>query len=207
MDEGRFPVTTYGLLRHSKSRWNQEKRIQGQMDSPLTRTGREEAERWGKFLVRFKWDRIMSSDTGRTLETVDIINNFLKIPVHADRRLREQDWGRWTGRTIAEIRTQEPDLLEEQVDSGWGFCPPGGEDRLAVLKRSLESIRAASDKWAGEKILVITHEGVIKCLLYRCLGRRFLPTEPSILRSGRLHWIIYGNGGMSAGEINVPATG
>ncbi|MBW2065934.1 MAG: histidine phosphatase family protein [Deltaproteobacteria bacterium] len=203
MVEGRFPATRYALLRHAKSEWNQSKRIQGQKDSPLTEEGKREAERWGEFLVSFCWDRIMTSDAGRALETANIVNGFLNVPVHTDIRLKEQDWGRWTGKTLVEIKREEPDFLEKEIDSGWKFCPPGGEDRLSLLKRSRESLLSAAGRWPGENILVITHEGVIKCLIYHLLGREFLPSEPRIFKTSRLHWVVCHDGVIELQEINV----
>ncbi|MBW1996561.1 MAG: histidine phosphatase family protein [Deltaproteobacteria bacterium] len=203
MAEGRLPVTRYGLLRHAKSEWNRLKRIQGQKDSPLSEEGKREAQEWGKFLDSFRWDRIMTSDTGRALETANIINSYLNVPLHTDTGLREQDWGTWSGKTLADIKRQEPDFLEKQINLGWRFCPPGGEDRLALLKRSRDSLISAANRWPRENILVITHEGVVKCLVYHLLGRRFLPSEPRILKTSRLHWVVCHDGVIELQEINV----
>ena len=36
-------VTRFGLIRHAETVWNRERRVQGQMDSPLTSEGEQQA--------------------------------------------------------------------------------------------------------------------------------------------------------------------
>jgi broad specificity phosphatase PhoE len=185
------PITHFGLLRHAMTEWNRERRIQGQTDTPLSPLGELQAGRWGRLLKAYPWNRILVSDARRALDTAAMINESLKVPMECDPRLREQDWGEWTGKTIPQIKQEAPLLLAEQEKAGWNFCPPGGEDRRMVLDRSLKAIDGACEKSEGERILVVTHEGVIKCLLYALCGRRFLPEEPAMIRPRSLHFLIH----------------
>jgi probable phosphoglycerate mutase len=132
-----------------------------------------------------------------------MINESLEVPIDCDQRLREQDWGEWTGKTISQLKQEAPLLLTEQEKGGWNFCPPGGEDRLAVRDRSMKVIAGASEKWGGERILLVTHEGVIKCLLYSLCGRRFLPGEPEMIRPRSLHWLIHDQHGLRIENMNA----
>jgi broad specificity phosphatase PhoE len=184
-------ITRFGLIRHAQTVWNREKRIQGQSDSRLTPEGKLQASRWGKILEQFSWHRLLSSDTGRALATAEIVNACLKLPLTVDSRLREQDWGQWVGKTVPQIEAEAPQVLGMQVNAGWDFCPPGGESRLRVLKRSQKVLREAAQRYAGESLLVVTHEGVVKSLIYHLCGRKFLPGEPQILESYRLHWLVW----------------
>jgi probable phosphoglycerate mutase len=196
-------MTRFGLIRHAQTYWNQEKRIQGHSDSPLTPEGELQARRWGKILQQFFWNRLLISDTGRAMATAEIINDCLKLPLTIDSRLREQDWGHWAGKTVPQIDAQAAGDADELVKAGWDFCPPGGESRREVLQRSCEALQEAAQQYAGESLLVVTHEGVIKCLLYHLYGRRFLPGEPPILESYRLHRLSCSSGELRIDEINA----
>lgn len=198
-------ITRFGVLRHVKTEWNQEKRIQGQSNSPLTPEGKQKAGEWGMLLKTFSWNRILVSDIGRAFETAVLVNGYLQVPIIKDSRLKEQDWGEWTGKTLSMIKMDFPGLLEEKEKAGWGFHPPGGEDRHGVWERSRKALTEAAEKWPGDQILVITHEGVIKCLIYGLMGRKFLPTEPSILNSWHLHRIRYDNQRLQVEKINALA--
>ena len=160
------PRTLFYIMRHAPTEWNAAGRIQGQDDSPLTPIGRQWATHWGSQLSDLRLQRILSSDTGRAVATARHINQVLQLPISHDARLREQDWGQWTGQTMADIRTAHRDLFTKQEQRGWSFCPPGGEERLNVLTRARDALREAGRKWPQERLLVVTHEGVLKCLVY-----------------------------------------
>lgn len=158
--------TCFGLLRHSITEWNQNRRIQGQADSPLTLTGEALALRWGQLLAGNAWCRILSSDLGRARKTAELMNRTLNLPLALDSRLREMDWGKWTGKTTSELKNQFSQLWAEQTSAEWDFRPPDGESFRCVWKRGLEALTAASCNWPGESILVVTHEGMIKSMIY-----------------------------------------
>ena len=196
-------MTHFGLIRHAQTFWNREKRIQGHSDSPLTPEGEQQAHRWGRILKRFSWNRLLVSDTGRAVTTAEIINSCLKLPLTIDSRLREQDWGRWAGKTVAQIDAEASWAADEQRNAGWDFCPPGGESRREVLQRSREALQEAAEWHAGESLLVVSHEGVAKCLIYYLYGRKFLPDELPILESYRLHRLSHGRSGLQIEELNA----
>jgi len=195
--------TRFGLIRHAQTVWNREKKIQGHSDSPLTPEGKLQAARWGKVLTKFTWHRLLASDTGRALATAEIINASLNLPLTVDSRLREQDWGRWVGKTVSQIEAEAPQVLDEQVKAGWDFCPPGGESRRRVLLRSQTALQAAAQRYPGESLLVVAHEGVVKCLIYHLCGRKFLPGEPPILESYQLHRLVWQDDRLQLEELNA----
>jgi probable phosphoglycerate mutase len=196
-------ITRFGLLRHAPTMWNEEKRIQGQQDSPLTVEGKNHAEAWGQRLKMYPWDRILSSDLGRARNTASIINTFLSIPVSHEPRLREREWGRWTGMTLKQVRREDPQLWAAQEKNGWKFCPPTGENLDAVLERSIQALRKAAQDWPNETILVVTHEGVIKSLIYRLCEPEVMSTESPVIRPNHLHWLIHDNGRLKIKELNA----
>lgn len=197
------PHTRFGLIRHAQTRWNQEKRIQGQSDSPLTGYGRCQADRWADLLSAFSWDRILTSDLERAVETAGRIQRKLGLPASRDPRLREQDWGEWTGKQLEEIRSQAEQMVRTAGDSGWGFRPPGGEDRLSVLRRSRRALMGAARRWPGRTLLIIVHGGVVASLLQGLSGRKWIASEPRLVRPHHLHWLRCDGTKLLLEEINA----
>ncbi len=197
------PKTCFGLLRHTVTEWNQSRRIQGHADSPLTLIGESLALHWGRILSGNSWSRILSSDLGRARKTTELINQTLKLPVALDSRLREMDWGKWTGKTMVQIKMEFADIWAEQMLSEWNFCPPGGESFQSVWKRGLAALAAASGNWPGENILVVTHEGMIKSLIYH------ENTQSDFLKHGQglmpyhLHCLTFCSGQLTVERLNL----
>jgi len=193
-------TAAFALVRHATTYWNQEKRIQGHWDSELCPEGLAEAGRFAETLAGMGFARILSSDLTRAKTTAGIMNVRLKLPMTVERGLREQKFGDWTGKLVADLRGHG---LEEQVALGWDFRPQNGESRDEVFSRAERTLIEAARLWSRKNILVVTHEGVVKALVYRLLGRSYLPHEPKILKPGCAHWVLVKEGVPALGDINV----
>lgn len=197
--------TRFGLLRHGKTTWNEEKRIQGSGNSALTEKGVADSRKWARFLttVPIVWHRLLVSPLQRTIDTAEIINERLGLPLHLADGFREMDWGEWEGLTLEEIRTVSHHDFIERIRCGWDFRPPGGESRREVLQRVTLSLQEQVTRWPEENLLVITHLGVIKALLYHIEQREFLPEEPKILWKNRFHIISSSDGRLTLEQSNM----
>jgi probable phosphoglycerate mutase len=194
--------TDFGLLRHAETLWNRERRIQGHQDSPLSALGERQAADWGRLLQGGGWTRMLASDLGRARSSAEGINRQLQLPLHLDPRLREQDWGRWSGRRLAEIRRCHGVQLAA-AGRGWDFHPPGGEPRRAVLARGREALLGAARLWPAERILVISHEGLLKCILYHLLETAASGGGVQRPRPGALHRLQSDGRALRLTEINA----
>jgi probable phosphoglycerate mutase len=197
------PPTRFGLVRHAQTLWNVSKRIQGQADTPLTAHGAVAAAQWGRSLKGYGWSRILSSDADRAVHTARLVNTALKVPVVCLRGLREQDWGRWTGRTMIELRRAEPVLFEQMERDGWTFRPPGGEERRAVLERGRRALENAAAAWPGRKMLVVTHQGMIQSLIYGLPPTPGRPASLPLLQRYALHWLVQVSGSLTVEAVNA----
>jgi len=204
--KSRDPVTTFGLLRHGETEWNTLKKIQGWQDSPLTAKGKKQTGEWAEILQSYGWDRIIASDLGRVKATVAILNRRLNLPVIFDERLREQNWGDWEGLTIPTIKEYFKEDLTRRVAMGWDFSAPGGESRLAVKERVFAVLSAMAEEWAGRKILLVCHQGVVKTVLYFLTGRAFIPGEDPLLQHNCLHLINCSGQNFSPLQLNISRT-
>ena len=179
------------IIRHARTQWNIEKRIQGKTDIPLCEAGLRDAAVWAGQLAGKKYDRIISSPLIRARETALKIGAAAGIEVQIVEGIKEQDFGRWEGWQLAEIRKQSPGEVESRESDGWGFCPPEGESRKKVLARALASISDIARTSMGRNVLIVTHSSVIKIIIYHVLGHPFLAGQTSgagnIIKSWHLH--------------------
>jgi broad specificity phosphatase PhoE len=98
------------LTRHGKTMLNTVDRSQGWIDAPLTPAGIEVAEYLGKGLSDVKFDKVVTSDSGRAIETAELVlqNNgqadMLK-EMTKDKRLREYNFGTYEGQMNDDMLT------------------------------------------------------------------------------------------------------
>ncbi len=92
-------VTIY-FARHGKTMLNTVGRSQGWIDAPLTPVGVEVAENLGKGLSDVVFDKAYSSDSGRAIETAELIlnnNGQSNMEIIRDQRFREYNFGTFEG--------------------------------------------------------------------------------------------------------------
>lgn len=196
--------TVLAMLRHGKTLWNEEKRIQGRHNSALSPSGIAQVHTWGKFLGQYTIDRIISSDLDRVKETVAIVQEYLNdVPVEYTSILREQSWGDWEGMTFPELHKHHEEELSRQIQSGWEFCPPNGESRREVLLRTLPLLQKTIQKFPGEQILIVSHEGIVKSIIYHLAGRAFMPEENKLIQKRQLHLLYDKQGELALGPLNI----
>lgn len=188
------------LMRHAPTLWNLERRIQGQWDSELAPASQAACEALAPMLAGLSLARILASDLGRAKGTAGILNRVLRLPVTLDRRLREQHFGEWTGKYWRDIPAADIAAAEA---AGWQFHPPGGETRADVRARAEHALIDAARANAGRNVLVVTHSGVVKAVVYHLLGRAYLPGEPPAFDPARLQQVICQAGTLTLGQTDV----
>jgi broad specificity phosphatase PhoE len=157
------------LIRHGETPWNRAGRWQGHADPDLTEEGLAQAltlaaELAAEHAVR-PWTRLYSSDLARARSTAAPVAERLGLPLAVDARLRELDVGRWSGLTRGEIESRDTELLRAFERGEPDVRPGGGETRIEIRERSHAFLREIAVREAGERILVVTHLGVIRALV------------------------------------------
>ncbi|MFN2450356.1 MAG: histidine phosphatase family protein [Candidatus Baltobacteraceae bacterium] len=162
------------FVRHGSTRWNGERRFQGQTDVPLDEPGRAQARALARTLHSEAFGRIVSSDLQRALETARAIAG--PRTVEAEPRWREFAFGAWEGRTV------------DEVDSGINprlYAPPGGETFEHVRARVREALDGIGT--GPGRVLIVTHAGPLHAMLDLLFGEvpfRFEPASLTQVRRG-----------------------
>ncbi|TFD15097.1 histidine phosphatase family protein [Cryobacterium sp. TMT1-2-2] len=174
---GESATTTFSIVRHGQTDWNLHHRIQGSTDIPLNATGRAEAAAAAERLQSRRWDAIVSSPLLRASESAHIIaaelglSEPLIVPA-----LTERHHGAIEGLTFAERQHRFPD----------GVVVPGLETRRDVVDRVLAALATLAAGRAGQRVLVLSHGGIIGTLLRHVTeGER--PRHGEFIANGSVH--------------------
>jgi alpha-ribazole phosphatase/probable phosphoglycerate mutase len=155
------------LVRHGETDWNVQQKYQGQTDIGLNQRGREEAERLALSLKNEKIEAIYSSDLSRTCETAQIIARSLELHVNSDARLRELSFGAWEGKTFGEVYRDYQPEFQQWFEDTLDYQLPGGESFNQLLDRFRQSILDIFLKHHNNTVVIVSHGGVIRSLLYQ----------------------------------------
>ncbi|WP_085991589.1 histidine phosphatase family protein [Oceanobacillus senegalensis] len=156
------------FVRHGETEWNRESRLQGRLDSPLTVKGIQDAKQLGERLKPINFQQIISSPSERAVKTARLLIENRSLPFKTDKRLMEIDLGSWQGKTIKEIRKEDPTTYNQYIHYPHLYDKQDGETirdvqfRIRCFLKNLEKVYTAGD------VLVITHGVVIKVLQSLC---------------------------------------
>jgi broad specificity phosphatase PhoE len=152
-------------VRHGRTAWNAVRRFQGRTDIPLDDEGRAQARALAAHLGRERFDVALASDLVRAAATAAAIGAACGVPIEAEPRLREMNFGVWEGLTWDEIVARTPELAGRPT-SPRSQVPAGGESFGDVCAR----IRPVLDGLAGRlpsdgRALIVSHAGIMHALL------------------------------------------
>ena len=143
-------MTTLILVRHGESEWNRAGRIQGQINSPLTDLGINQAKAIREYLSGILLNQqleIYTSPLDRALQTAEIIAQGIDYPsrkIIIEERLNDFNLGEISGTfgwdKVAEIFPEQAQL---RLQDPMRFHPSGGESGAefeARLRSLLEDL-------------------------------------------------------------------
>lgn len=155
-------------VRHGETEWNLQGREIGQLDSPLTERGIQQAQLIAQRLNRSGFDFLYSSDLGRAVHTAEIIAG--PGLVQTDSGLRERNMGIFQGLTIAEMRLKYPNERADFERIGSEYVIPEGESGLERLARSVRVLTGIGERHRDQTVVVVTHGGFLMGFFEYVLG-------------------------------------
>lgn len=158
------------LLRHGETELGGG--LRGSLDDALTANG------WTQMRAAVvdggPWDRIVSSPLQRCARFAAELGEQLNLSVHLDKDLQELHFGAWEGQSAAALMETDAEALGLFWADPYGFTPPQGEPVSAFSARVLAAVARLQAAYAGERILLVSHGGVMRLLLAQARG---LPRE------------------------------
>lgn len=199
------------LIRHGETEWNREGRIQGYHgDSPLTETGRAQAQRLAERLAGEELQVFCSSDSERARQTAVPIAAALGLHVAWDAALRERSYGEFEGWTYADLEREHPEAYTKFRSRDPAYAPPGGESGTQFRDRivaALERVAASAD---GGHAAIVTHGGVLGVMYRHANGTAVESRRDYALLNASINRVVYSNGRWSVeawGDVSHLAAG
>ncbi|AGE26732.1 MULTISPECIES: alpha-ribazole phosphatase family protein [Pseudomonas] len=158
------------LLRHGETELGGG--LRGSLDDALTANGW--AQMRAAVVEQGPWDRVISSPLQRCARFAEELGTRLNLPVSLERDLQELHFGAWEGQSAAALMQTDAEGLGLFWADPYSFTPPEGELVSDFSDRVLGAVSRLHQAYAGERVLLISHGGVMRLLLARARG---LPRE------------------------------
>jgi len=182
----RWPAVLW-IVRHGESAGNVARDLARQqnlprialdgrdVDVPLSDLGRQQAAALGHWFgageENGRPDVLLCSPYARARQTAEIFRASggcaPDVPICADERLREKEFGILDGLTTTGIAAEYPRQAEfRRILGKFYHRPPGGESWVDVIFRLRALLDTASLHHGGRRVMIVAHQVVVLCMRY-----------------------------------------
>lgn len=153
------------LVRHALTVDNQKSRLSGHIDSSISEEGKEQIDKITNYLKDFDIDKIYTTTSSRTKDTVKKLFELKSIEIIEKESLKEISFGDFEGLTFDEIKDKYPKEFQDMIEKGYEYKYPNGESLIDSYNRvciELDNIISNND---DRTILICSHGGTIRNII------------------------------------------
>lgn len=153
---------------HATSIDNEQQIASGQRDAELSARGRRQAAALGSRYAHEDLRAVFCSDLRRSYRTAEIAFADRGLRIVRDARLRECDYGEWTGRPTSVIDAARAGRITDPF--------PGGESYTQAAARTRDVLGDVRRDYDGQRVLIIGHRATFYSLEHLVKGVRLEET-------------------------------
>lgn len=158
------------LIHPGASLYDEQGRIQGNLDIPLCDAGRAQALAAVPELQKVELAALYCAPCAAALETADLLAKPLKLKVKTLDELENLNQGLWQGMLIDDVKHKQTKVYKQWLEHPESVCPPNGE----MLGDALERIEAGLEKVVKKHrqggIGLVVPEPLASLIRYRLTG-------------------------------------
>ena len=158
------------LVRHGQTESNRTGYYIGWSAEDLNTTGIAQAQRLSSRLAGLLIEVVYSSPLQRAFTTASIIAGPHRVEVKTLPDLKEVNQGHLQGAPRSETKSRFPEFWKQLFEDISQATFPGGESFTQVAERSLRSFESIIKENPDKRVLIVSHEIVIKIIIMRALG-------------------------------------
>ncbi len=149
------PMSRVILVRPGATEFDDQGRMKGCLNMPLSECGREQVERIAAELSDLAIDEIVTAPCESAIETATRLAKGRSVKMRIVECFRNVDHGLWHGKLIEEVRRTQPKVYKQGQDSPLNLCPPGGETIQQAKTRVLKAIKKVTKRSSGGTIALV----------------------------------------------------
>ena len=141
------------IVRPGQTEFDQQERIQGDLNLPLNDAGRAETDEIVDRLRDLAIDQVFTSPTDPAFTTALKIGESLGVSVKEIEVLTNLDYGLWEGLCLEEIKRKQPKVFKQWQEAPESICPPEGETCAEALERARKGLKKPMKRKSGYAIV------------------------------------------------------
>lgn len=154
------------IIRHGETTWNHKNRIQGVVDTRLSKRGKHQALLLGKRFSKTHIEVIYTSKLHRSIKTAQaIVKYHPHTPIISLKELNEINWGTWEGFTLNQIKRKYPKEYAARHEDKFNVAPPKGESPADIRKRLTPFLKKILSEHKNQTVLIVGHAGVNRVMV------------------------------------------
>lgn len=160
------------LIRPGATLYDEQHRVQGVLDVPLSDRGRAEVEVLAEQLAGLELSALYCGPGESVGRTADVVGKSLGLRPKRVEELRNLDQGLWQGLQVEEIKRRNFKVYRQWIDDPLTVCPPQGETVDDALDRIKAAVKPLIRKHRNDIIGLVVAEPIgqlIACYLRRNL--------------------------------------
>jgi broad specificity phosphatase PhoE len=150
------------LIRPGATVYDEQNRLQGILDIPLSARGHGEVTRMVPMLARSLSEECLSAlycgPGENAVRTAEIVGKALGVRPKRLDEFRNLDQGLWQGLQIDEIKRRNTKLFRQWIDDPETICPPQGETFESAMGRIKAAFRPILRRHHDESIGLVVAE-------------------------------------------------
>ncbi len=146
------------LIQPGSTDFDEQGRIKGSLDLPLSLNGAGQAARAALELADEPLEAIYASPNQSALQTAEAIAENRKLRVRRLDKLRNIDHGLWHGKLIEEVKQNQPRIYRQGQENPAAFCAPEGEPVAAARQRAQAVVNKLIKKHKSGTVAVVVPE-------------------------------------------------
>ena len=153
------------LVRHAITEDNKYGKLSGHIDSALSEEGKTQIKKLTKFLQNEHIDKIYTTTSSRTKQTVEYISKERNIEIVEKDNLKEISFGDFEGLDFNKIKFNYPKEFQKLIDEGYEYRYPNGESLIDSYERVKKEVKEIINNNEGNTILICSHGGTIRNII------------------------------------------
>lgn len=137
-------MSTAILIRPGETDFDQQARIQGGLDLPLSETGRRQVRELIGRLSELSIETVYASPTEPALSTAREVAASLDVPLKELEGLENLSHGLWEGMLLEDVRRKHPRVFKQWREAPAAVCPPEGETCAQANERIRKALKRPS---------------------------------------------------------------